>query len=228
MKNLLFALTVALTLQATFATDACATDREWVSYNDLLDHTYLAKFYSVPVSQRDHVRMRGLLIPNNKAFKPADVVLTIAAKEGAEAIHVDPDGNFDLPDNPQWVKQNPMILTSLPPGEKSAIGFNAFAVLPTENRFNYSVLMASVTQANQLVNQFAGVLKMFAPKFDGVDVHFAKPAQQTIQLLTKAGPQLLNVGSKGTIKLKLDNELLREDPQVVFSEHAVYGDLTTK
>ena len=228
MKKAFFVLTIALALQATIVTVVCAADREWLHYNELLAHTYLGKFYAVPADQRDRVRMRGLLKPNNKAIKPADVVLTIVAKDGAEVIHVDADGNFDLPNNPQWVKQNPMILTNLPAGEKSAIGFNAFAVLPVENHVSYSVLMSSVTQANQLVNALAGMLSVFAPKFDGIEVQFSKPAQQNIQLLTKAGPQLLNVTSKGVIRLKLDSELMREDPQVVFSEHATIAELTTK
>ena len=228
MKKNLLAFALVLPLLATFYTGAYAADRAWLPYNELLQHTYLDKFYSVPTNQRDHVRMRAMLVPHNKAFKSSDVVLTIAADGGAEVIHIDPDGSFDLPDNPQWVKQNPMVLTSLPAGEKSAIGFNAFAVLPAENHVSYAALMAGVAQANQLVHRFAGVLRLFAPKFDGVEIHFAKPAQQTIQILTKAGPQLLTAGTKGAIKLKLDDDLLREDPQLVFSEHAAFADLTTK
>lgn len=225
-----FALLLSLGVLGQFSAfaDAHAANREWVRYNDLLEYTYLAKFYAVPAGQRDKVRMRGQLAPDNKAYKASEVVLTIATNDAPTIFHVDADGGFDLPYNPLWAKQNPMVLTSLPAGEKSSIGFNVSAVLPAETEFAYSSLMASVTQANQLVSKLAGMLSLFAPKFNGVEFHFTKPAQQTVRLVTKAGPQLLNLDSKGVIKLVQDKELMREDPQVVLSERASFADLTTK
>lgn len=215
-----------LLLVANLSLSARAVDREWLSYNEFREHTYLAKFYAVPLGQRDKVHMRAQVIPRNKAFKPSDVTLTIAAIDGAEVLHPDADGTFDLPDNPLWVKQNPMILTSLPVGEKSGVGFSVYAVLPPGNRFNYSAMMAGVAQANQLVGRLAGMLSMFAPKFDGVDLHFAKPAGQTLQLLHQAGPQMLTVDGNGVLKLKQDAALLKADPVVVLSERPVFADLS--
>lgn len=217
-----------IALLSSVCQQANAADREWLSYNELREHTFLAKFYSVPPAQRDKVRMRAQVVPQNKAYKAADVTLTVAASDGPQIVHLDADGSFDLPENPLWVKQNPMILTSLPAGEKSGVGFSVHAVIPNGNRFSYSALMAGVVQANRLVGQLAGMLSMFAPKFDGVELHFAKPAGQTVQLLNQTGPQLFTVGSSGILKLKQDAALLKEDPLVLLSEQPVYADLSAQ
>ncbi len=224
MKTILCVIALLLNVSQ----QARAAERDWLSYNELREHTYLAKFYAVPPGQRDKLRMRAQLVPRNKAFKPADVTLTIAATDGPQLLRIDADGSFDLPENPLWIKQNPMVLTSLPAGEKSALGFSVSAVIPPGNRISYSALMAGVAQANHLVGQLAGMLSVFAPKFDGVELHFAKPAGQTLQLLNQTGPQLFTVGSSGVLKLKQDVALLKEDPQVLLSERPVFAELSTE
>ena len=42
-----------------------AQEREWIPYKKLLEITSMDKFYSAPLAQRDKIKLRGYLMPNN-------------------------------------------------------------------------------------------------------------------------------------------------------------------
>ena len=204
-----------------------AQDREWLPYKKLLEVTYMDKFYDAPLSQRDKIKLRGYLMPNNKAIKPQDVVLTVAHADGKERIQINTDGMFELVPTAKALKENPMVFTNVPAGEKAGVSFAVLAVVPEGLKFNYTGLTAGVKQATDLIKARAGMLSMFAPKFNGVEITFAKPAKQTLQIVAKAGTQTLTADAKGVIKLKVDAALVSEDPQVVFSEGPLEVGLAT-
>lgn len=195
-----------------------AEDREWVSYQKFLEITFLDKFYDTPPAQRDKLTMRGAMSPKNKTIKVSDLVFTILHSAGKELVHVSADGTFHLVPTAKAIKENPMVLSNMPSGEKASFGFSVYAVLPEGLKFSYASLMAGVKQSNDLVKAKAGILRVFAPKFTGVELHFAKPAQQTVQILGKEGVRTLTADAKGIVSLKLDESVLAADPQLVFSE----------
>lgn len=220
-------LLLSLALMSAIA-NACAEERALLSYNELVDHTFIGKFQAVAPARRDKLKLRGLIVPKNKRIHPYDVVLTIASKDGRTILPIDAEGTFDLPLKSQWITENPMVMTSLPENEKSAIGFNAYVVLPAQQKIGYATLMGGVDQANLLVRELAGVFRLLAPTFDGVVVHFGKPSQQTVQVMTAAGPRVLTADSKGTITILKDVDLQKEDTPVVFSELPAFVGLDAK
>lgn len=197
---------------------AFAEDREWMPLNQLSKTMFLDKFYASPLAQRDKVKARGVLQPQNKAIKPTDVVLTIAYAAGPERITLGADGSFELNPSPQAVQENPMVFTNMPKGEKAGLGINMFAALPAHaTQFSYGALMGGVPQANALIKSQAGMLSLFVPTLTGVLVRFAKPGPQTLTIATKGGAKTLTTDTKGQIALKLDDALMAENPMVTAS-----------
>ena len=111
-----------------------------------------------------------------------------------------------------------MVYTNVPKGTKGAIGISAYAILPEGLNLPYATLMAGVQQGNDLIKAQAGILRLFAPKFDGVEIHFARPAQQSLQIVAKSGTRTFVADAKGAVALKFDASLFKENPQVLWSE----------
>ncbi len=225
MKFLLTALSLFGCLAAL---PASLLARELTDYNNLLEITRLDKIYALPAQERDLVVVQGSLQPHNKSIKPQDVVLTVLAGEEKIRIPVRADGSFDLVPEARLVKSNPMVMTSMPAGEKSAFSFTARPVLVEGLRFNYANVMASVKQMNSLMKANSGMMSFFMPKFIGIEFQFGKPAQQTVQILAKSGVKKLAVDAKGAVQLQVDEALLAENPVVVLSERPQNMDFVAK
>lgn len=203
-----------------------AEDREWMPLNKLSSVIYLDKFYAAPLAQRDKVRARGVLVPQNKAIKPSDVVLTIAHAAGNERIPLGADGSFELNPSAKAVQENPMVFTNMPKGEKAGMGINMFAALPVHaTQFSYKALMGGVPQANALIKSQAGMLSLFVPTLTGVLVRFTKPGPHTLSIVSKSGTKTLTTDAKGQIALKLDEALLAENPMVTASEPVLEAEI---
>lgn len=197
---------------------AAAEDRAWVPYKKFIETLYLDKFYNVPLAQRDKVKLLVKIQPENKNYKASDLVLTIVHSGAKVPIPINADGIIDLVPNPDWIKEGAMIYTNLPKGEKSSVTSAFEAKVPDNLQIDYAYLMASVDQWNKLIKEYAGMLRFLAPTFTGVEFHFAKPAQQSVQLMTKNGPKTFTADAKGDIELKLDETLMKENPLLVLSE----------
>lgn len=221
-------LTILGILSIFAALPAAAFERELTNYNHLLELTSLNKIYAIPAKDRDLLVVQGSLQPRNKAIKAQDVVLTVLAGEERIRIPVHADGSFDLVPEERFIKSNPMVLTSMPVGEKSGFTFNARPLLGEGLRFQYSGLMASVQQVNHLIKENAGMMSFFMPKFVGIEFQFAKAGQSEIQILSKAGVKKLTADAKGVLRLHMDEALLAENPAIVLSERPQNLDFVTK
>lgn len=213
-KRLLLSLCSLLMLSLP----AAAADREWVPYKKFVETLYLDKYYSLPTDQKDKVRLRIKVEPENKNIKLSDVVLTINHGTAKDIIPIDADGVLDLVPNPAFIKEGAVIYTSLPVGEKLHVLSSMEAKMPDGLQTDYANLMGSVKQWNKLIKEYAGMLSFFAPTFVGVDFHYPKPAHQTVQVVSRNGTKNLTVDAKGDIELKLDEVLLVENPTIIMSE----------
>lgn len=211
-----FLLLLAPLLLSSFP--AAAEDREWVPYKKFVETLYLDKFYNVPPEQRDKVKLLVKIQPQNKNYKPSDQILTVVHSGLKDSIPIDAAGNIDLVPNPAWIKEDALIYTSLPKGEKSSVTSSFEAKIPDTLQFDYAYVTASVKQWNQLIKDYAGMLSFLAPTFTGVEFHFAKAAQQSVTLMMKNGPKIFTANSEGDIDLKLDESLIKENPLLVLSE----------
>ncbi|MEI8325440.1 MAG: DUF2987 domain-containing protein [Betaproteobacteria bacterium] len=203
-------------------------DREWISFNKLMEVTFLDKFYDSPAATRDKITMRGAMFPLNKEIKPSDVVLTIVHAEGRERTRVSADGTFDLRPSEKLTKANPMVYINMPKGEKASLQFGLYAVLPPGQSMSYVSLLGGVKQANDLVKAKAGLLRVFAPKFNGVELHFAQSAQQQLQIISKGGVRTLTADAKGALALRLDEAVFSDNPQIILSERPFEVEITAE
>lgn len=209
---LLFALLAAINASAF------AEEREWIPYKKFVESFYLDKFYSADPHSRDHLRLLVKLQPEDKAIKPSDVVLTVAHAGARDRMPIDADGVMDVEPNAAWLKDEAMIYTNLPKGSKVHIDALFASRTPDTLELSYTELMTSVPQWNALLKEKAGMLRFMLPTFNAVDLHFAKPAGQTLRVVDKSGTKTYTADAKGEIKLKLDNALMQGNPQVILSE----------
>jgi len=210
-------LLICLTALAATLASAAPVDRPWTHYNDLLAMLKMDRFYAAPPSQRDKVVMRGVVHPDDPAMAPKDVVFTIVNGTERQRIQVDPDGGFDVPFNPEWVKSNPEVLTTVAAGKKAKFGFRAVPVLPQKLQFSYASLMDSVPQVNALIKSQAGMLRFLMPTLVGVTLQFPKGSPATVSLTTADGIKHFTADANGVIKLPLDKALLTANVPVTLS-----------
>jgi hypothetical protein len=215
MKTLAAALLSSLLLSIPLSASA-AGEREWIPYRKLVDTVKADKFYALPPAERDKVILYARLVPVNKAIAPPDARLVVVDGASRTPMPLDAAGRTRVNPNPQWLANDARIWTSLPNGEKMSLSFDIGAVLPEAPQWNYATVMGSVPQANAAIGKVAGALSMFVPTMKTVIFKFDKPAQLTIK--ARDGERRYASDAKHQVRLKLDKDLLKENPLVALSE----------
>jgi hypothetical protein len=200
-----------------------ATEREWMPYKKLVETIRLDKFYALPPAERDKVLVYARLVPVNKAIAPPDVRLTVVDGASRTPLPLDAGGRTLIVPNRQWLAADARILTSLPPGEKMSLSFDLGAVLPEATQWPYATVMGSVPQANAAIGKVAGALSLFVPSMKSVIFKFDKPAQVTIK--SKGGDKRYASDARNHVRLKLDGDLLLENPLVTLSERPTEAEI---
>ena len=223
MKTLATAL---LLLPLTLAVTARAAEREWLPYRKLVDTVKADKFYALPAGERDKVILYARLIPVNKAIAPPDAKLFVVDGGARTALPLDAAGRTRIVPNQQWLANDARIWTSLPSGEKMSLSFDIGAVLPEAAQWNYASVMGSVPQANAAIGKVAGALSMFVPTMKSVIFKFDKQAQMSIK--AKDGERRYVTDAKHQLRLKVDKDLLKENPVVALSERPFEAEIDSE
>jgi hypothetical protein len=222
MKTLAAAsLLLSLTLSAN-----AAGEREWIPYKKLVDATKADKFYALPPGERDKVILYARLIPVNKAIAPPDAKLVVVDGASRTPLPLDAAGRARIVPNQQWLGNDARIWTSLPSGEKMSLSFDIGAVLPEAAQWNYATVMGAIPQANAAIGKVAGALSMFVPTMKSVIFKFDKPAQLTIK--AKSGERRYASDAKHQVRLKVDKDLLNENPLVALSERPFEAEIDSE
>ena len=222
MKTLAAAsLLLSLTLSAT-----AAGEREWIPYKKLVDATKADKFYALPPGERDKVILYARLIPVNKAIAPPDARLVVVDGASRTPMPLDAAGRARIVPNQQWLANDARIWTSLPSGEKMSLSFDIGAVLPEAAQWNYATVMGAIPQANTAIGKVAGALSMFVPTMKSVIFKFDMPAQLTIK--AKNGERRYASDAKHQVRLKVDKDLLNENPVVALSERPFEAEIDSE
>jgi len=216
----------SLLLSLVLSAHAQAAEREWVPYRKLVETVKADKFYALPAGERDKVILYARLIPANKAIAPGDVKLTVVDGASRTPLPLDAAGRMRIAPNPQWLANDAKIWTSLPSGEKSGISFDIGAVLPETTQWNYASVMGAVPQSNAAIGKVAGALSMFVPTMKSVIFKFDKPAQ--ISIKAKDGERRYATDAKNHVRLKLDKDLLKENPLVALSERPFEAEIDSE
>jgi hypothetical protein len=210
MKKLALALLCALPLLAN------AEEREWAPYKKIVEAAKMDKFYSLPAAERDKLKVYTRFVPQNKAIAPGSLKLVVVHAEGRTPLVLDEQGRTVLVPNEKWLADDARIWTNQAKGEKAGIGFDIAAVVPEALQWRYASVMGSVPQSNAAIDKVAGALSLFAPTMKVVIFKFRKPAQLAVQ--AKDGDKRYVTDGKHQIRLKLDKNLLAENPLVTVSE----------
>jgi hypothetical protein len=222
-----FAAPPLLLLTLVFALPAgAAGEREWIPYKKLVDATKADKFYALPPGERDKVILYARLIPVNKAISPVDARLVVVDGASRTPMPLDAAGRARIVPNQQWLADDAKIWTSLPTGEKMTLSFDIGAVLPEATQWNYATVMGAVPQSNAAIGKVAGALSMFVPTMKSVIFKFDKPAQVTIK--AKGGERRYASDAKHQVRLKLDGDLLKENPLVALSERPFEAEIDSE
>jgi hypothetical protein len=216
----LAAMLLPLTLSAS------AAEREWMPYRKLVETVKADKFYALPTGERDKVILYARLIPVNKAIAPPEAKLVVVDGASRTPLPLDVAGRTRIVPNQQWLTDDAKIWTSLPVGEKMRMSFDIGAVLPEATQWNYAAVMGAIPQANAGVGKVAGMLSMFVPTMKSLIFKFDKPAQLTIK--ARSGEQRYASDAKNQLRLKLDKDLLKENPVVAVSERPFEAEIDSE
>ncbi|HEX8955448.1 MAG TPA: DUF2987 domain-containing protein [Burkholderiaceae bacterium] len=218
MKKSLLPFVLLACVNAMVVATVSAEEREWIPYKKFVESFYLDKFYAADPHLRDHLRLLVKLEPQDKTIKPGDIVLTVVHAGSRDRMPIDAEGVMDVEPNGAWLKDEAMIYTNLPKGSKVHIDALFASRTPDTLELPYAELMTSVPQWNALLKEKAGMLRFMLPTFNAIDLHFAKPAGQTLRVMDRNGTKIYTADAKGEIKLKLDNALMQVNPHVILSE----------
>ena len=192
-----------------------AAEREWLPYRKLVDIIKLDKFDALPPAERDKVILYAKLVPVNKAISPLDAGLVVVDGANRTPLPLDANGRARMMLNPQWMAHDAQIWTSLPKGEKMRMGFDLGAVVPDATQWRYATVMGALPQTNAAIGKVAGALSLFVPTMKSVIFKFDKPAQLTIK--SAGGDKRYASDAKNHVRLKLDDDMLKENPLVEVS-----------
>jgi hypothetical protein len=192
-----------------------AAEREWLPYRKLVDIVKLDKFDALPPAERDKVILYAKLVPVNKAISPLDAGLVVVDGASRTPLPLDASGRARMVLNQQWMAHDAQIWTSLPQGEKIRMGFDLGAVLPESTQWRYATVMGAIPQTNAAIGKVAGAMSLFVPKMKSVIFKFDKPAQLTVK--TAGGDKRYATDAKNQVRLKFDEDVLKENPLVEVS-----------
>ena len=208
-------LITSLVTSLLLALPGHAAEREWLPYRKLVDVIKLDKFDALPTAERDKVILYAKLVPVNKAISPLDAGLVVVDGATRTPLPLDAGGRARMALNKQWMADDAQIWTSLPKGEKMSMGFDLGAVLPETTQWRYATVMGAIPQTNAAIGKVAGALSLFVPTMKSVIFKFDKPAQLTIK--ASGGDKRYASDAKNHVRLKLDDDMLKENPLVEVS-----------
>jgi len=200
-----------------------AAEREWIPYRKLVSELKMDKVYALPAAERDKLIVYAKLVPVNKSIAPPSAGLVVVDGASRTPLALDAIGRVRVVPNAQWLADDAQIWTSLPKGEKISLGFDLGAVLPETAPWRYANVMGAVPQSNAAIGKVAGAFSLFVPKMKTIIFKFDKPAQMTVR--STGGDKRYASDAKHHIRLKFDEDLLKENPMVEWSERPLEAEI---
>ncbi len=206
------ALMLAVVLSAT---SGASGQREWQRYQVICERLHLDKFAALPERERDRLDVRLKLAPDEGPKNP--VTLTVLAAAGPMVLGRASDGYNEFPVSQDLLAENPVVLTSVPEGTKTAVTMDLIPRLPSGLSFPYADLFRAVEQANRFIRGQAGVLGFAAPRMKGIVLHFAERDAQTVRLSGSGVNESYSTDGRGDLTLLFEGSLLAKNPMVTLS-----------
>lgn len=158
----------------------------------------------------------------NKAVPRSDIRMTIqSAAKGSIPLLLNTNGRIlHFPLGKELRSENPPIVVNQPKGTLRI--WVAIQIPPSDDlTFPYRRLSDGLAEMNKMIRAQAGwALSWLAPKVETMVFLFPKSGanKATVEIESASGPQKLTADKNGVVKLKLDDALESENPQVKLSE----------
>jgi hypothetical protein len=190
--------------------------------NATIPYEKLDSFFQISREMdQSKLQVRIYIVSSNRAVHAGDISLTIqSTTKGMIPVAVGTNGEIlNFPVQKDLSRENPPVVANQPKGTLQ-IFLSANVPLPDGLTFHYSHLSDSVAEANRMIDKQAGMMSMLAPRAKGVVLYFPKSSagKATVTISAITGPQVFTADDKGRIKLKIDDSLTSENPQVQLSE----------
>ena len=204
MPRIPAALAALLSLAALPAS-ARAADRVWHRYRAVCEKLYLDKIHRTPLAERDRLEVLLRLGPDSGAPPGTPPpTLTIDAKGGPIRVAPGPEGFVAFPVTDALLAEDPVVLTSMPEGQKTSVSLEIRPVRPASTSFPLAELMASVPQANKLIKAQAGFFSFAVPTLKAVLLVYPPGAPQTARLTAPGVERTIASDAKGHLRLPRD------------------------
>jgi RNA polymerase sigma factor (sigma-70 family) len=173
----------------------------------------------------DKTKLNSLVVVtvDNKEAHPRDINLTIqSSTEGTIALQLGGRGNIlNFPQNEQLRRENPDVIIKLH-GTAFGLILKSYLPLPENLTFPYRLLGDGVAEDNKISKYVNANTKPSSHVriAHGVTFYFPKSSagKAKLEIATAAGRREYTADAEGQIYLKLDNTLLKENPEVTVSE----------
>ena len=189
--------------------------------NAIIPYKAMADLYQIASSaDQSKLMVQVFIASTNKAVRATNILLTIqSASQGKIPVTVSTNGRIiDFPHRQELVRENPSILANQPKGTLNLfIGYQ----IPLEGlSFRYSRLGHAVVEANRMIKSQAGMMALLAPKARGVLFVFPRNSSEKakVTILAASVRKEFVANKEGQVKLKLEEALLSENPEVQLSE----------
>jgi hypothetical protein len=154
--------------------------------------------------------------------KNSDLQAYLDSKSGKIPVSIGPEGEFQLPLQPDLETEDPWLLTNQPKGTMQLnwqAGLSKAFVRQMTNSIHYAALMRAMRDCQDAQAKMRECLPD-SPKLTvaGLKLIFSREAKSAALLFhTKSGERKLDADSDGELIVPLDQALLQEDPLVTFS-----------
>jgi len=213
MKKFFFVAAMACSLSSAFADETNAT----------LSYQKLDEFFQATTDvNQSNLLIWMFVVSTNKSVHATNITLTIQSKtRGTIPVSIAPAGRiFDFPHTKELAKENPPIISNQP---KGSLHLWIQIQIPMTNwlNFRYARLADGVAEMNKTIRAQAGwALSLLAPKVDSVTFYFprASAGKAKVSIASTAGQREFIADKNGRIKLRLEDSLISENPEIHLSE----------
>jgi Protein of unknown function (DUF2987) len=186
---------------------------DMMPYKDAYD--YLQKLNEKP---HDKIAVRMRIVPNDKKTTLSDIKITLQGDKTSRSIPIAEDGLIEVPLEKALLDDNAEFITNQ---KKDSMAVHiSIDVLPTANGpLRYRYLAEALVQARDSVkSMIPWYVRWLVPNsWNAVEIEFAEGAAGTATVMAAKSKQVFRTGTDSKIKILLDDYLISENPEVVFS-----------
>jgi hypothetical protein len=157
-------------------------------------------------------------VPINKQLQLSDIKINLQGDKTNQAIPIAADGEIEVPISTALIDDHAEFVTNQ---KKDSIRVEVtLGVLPPANGpVRYRYLADALGQVRDSVKGFVPwYLRWLVPNnFNEVNIEFNEGAEGQVTVLAAAGKQVFKADKKNKIALPIDEKLINENPEVVFS-----------